>query len=152
MVIQRWQSLLLLLAGVMAIVFSFCCIGMIEGASQSVDIFSYGVYNKPQGSQLIGSVYITIVALLAAVLSLVNIFMFKNTRLQKRVCWLVLMLVIAAVCAEYFVIQGLDIAGVKSVEYTSAAFSPVVALLAVIGAYLRIRADERKLAAADRLR
>lgn len=152
MVIQRWQSLLLLFAGVMAIVFSFCCIGNIEGASQSVDIFSYGVYNTPQGTPLIGSVYVTIVALLAAVLSVVNIFMFRNTRLQKQVCLLVLVLIIAAGCTEYFVIQGLDIAGAKSIAFESAAFSPVLAVLAVIIAHRRIRSDERKLAAADRLR
>lgn len=153
MVIQRWQSLLLLFAAALALIFSFCRIATIEGATQSVEIFSYGVYNVPAGTSFVGSIYVTVVAILAALLSLVNIFLFKNTRLQKRVCMFVLVLLVAACCSEYLVIEGLDIPGAQGVNYnTTSAFSPFVAMLAVIGAYRCIRSDERKLAAADRLR
>lgn len=152
MVIQRWQSVLLLLATVMLVIFSFCSLGQIQGAKQTVGVFSYGIFTYPQHVELVGSIYVTIVAMLAAVLSLIAIFMFKNTRLQKRICLFVLVLTIAAACSEWLVIQGLDIPGETSVGYSSIAFTPFVALLAVIGAYRCIRADERKLAAADRLR
>ena len=152
MVIQRWQSLLLLIATAMMVIFSFCSLGQIQGATQTVDIDSYGIYANPQGTQLLGTIYVTVVAMLAAALCFIAIFMFKNTRKQKKVCLLSLVLVIAACCSAWLAINGYELAGATSVGYSSIAFAPFVALLAIIGAWRCIRSDERKLASADRLR
>jgi hypothetical protein len=152
MVIQRWQSLLLFLATVLMLIFSFCSLGQIQGASQTVNILSYGIYANPQGSLMLGTIYVTVVALLAALLCLIGIFMYKNTRRQKMVCRLSLLLIVAACLSEWLAINGFELAGATEVGYSSVVFAPFVAMLAVIGAWRCIRSDERKLAAADRLR
>lgn len=152
MVIQRWQSLLLLIATVMILLFSFCSLGQIQGSTQTVSIYTYGIYANPQGTQLLGTVYVTVVAILAALLSLMAIFMYKDTRRQKKVCMLSLVLVVAACCSEWLAVNGFELAGAEKVGYSSIAFAPFVGMLAIIGAWRCIRSDERKLAAADRLR
>ncbi|MCM1320199.1 MAG: DUF4293 domain-containing protein [Muribaculaceae bacterium] len=152
MVIQRWQSLLLLFAIIAMCIFSFCSLGEIQGATQTVSIFSYGIYNVPQDTLAVGTIYVTVVALLSAVLCLFGIFMFKNTRLQKRICMLSIVLVIAAVCSDYLAANSFELAGADSVHYSSMFFiAPAVALLALIGAWRCIRSDEKKLADSDRL-
>ena len=112
MVIQRWQSLLLLIATVMMVLFSFCSLGQIQGESVSVNITSFGLYTEGGSSTLLlGTVYVAIVALLSALLSLLGIFMFKNTRLQKRICLLAIVLVLAACGSEWVAVYGAEIAG-----------------------------------------
>lgn len=153
MVIQRWQSVLLLIAVVLMCFFSFCELASIQGATQTVNAYSYGIYEMPQGVKVVDSIYVTIVAMLAAVLSFINIFMFKNTRLQKRLCQLCMVLVIAAVLSDYLVINSLDIPGATGVPFFSQFFiDPLTALLALIGARRLIRKDELRLSSADRLR
>lgn len=152
MVIQRWQSLLLLIATVMMLLFSLCSLGQIQGSTQTVSIYSYGIYANPQGTQFLGTVYVTVVAILAALLSLMAIIMYKDTRRQKKVCMLSLLLVVAACCSEWLAINGFELAGAEKVGFGLISFAPFVGMLAIIGAWRCIRSDERKLAAADRLR
>lgn len=152
MVLQRWQSLLLLVATVMLVLFSFCSLGRIQGDAQTVDVYSYGLYDNPQGTQLLGTVYVTVVTLLAAILCLVAIFMYNDTRKQKKVCLLSLVLVVAGCCSAWFAIGGFRISGADGFGYGIMAFAPVAAMLFIIAAWRCIRSDERKLASADRLR
>lgn len=152
MVIQRWQSLLLLIAAVMAALFCLCSLGQIQGASQTYNISSYGVAIEPNGASVLQTIYVTIVEALAAILSVIAIFMYKSTASQRRVCLIAILLNIAALCSEYLALEGLEIAGSRGVGYSAMAFTPFVAILALIGAWRCIRSDERKLAAADRLR
>ncbi|MCM1004791.1 MAG: DUF4293 domain-containing protein [Prevotella sp.] len=152
MVIQRWQSVLLLIAVVMTALFSFCELAQIQGATQTVSVYSYGITSITENVGMVGTIYVTVVMMLACVLSFINIFLFKNTRLQKRVCLLCMVLVIAGVCSDYLAVSAFELPGATGIDYNSLAFiTPAVALLALIGAFRCIRADERKLADSNRL-
>lgn len=153
MVIQRWQSVLLLIACVMMALFSFCQLGWIDGASLRVNIYSFGMYAEESGKTLMSTWYITVVAALSALLALMAIFMFKNTRLQKRVSMFSLVLSLAALGSEYLVATALQVPGdTAGIHYSTMAFGPFVAVAALLLAYRCIRSDERKLSSMDRLR
>ena len=153
LVIQRWQSLLLLIATVMMVLFSFCSLGQIQGESVSVNITSFGLYAEGGSSTLLlGTVYVAIVALLSALLSLLGIFMFKNTRLQKRMCLLAIVLVLAACGSEWVAVDGAEIAGSTGPSWSAVVCAPFIAIIALIAAFRFIKSDEKKLAGYDRLR
>lgn len=150
--IQRWQSLLLLIATVMMALFSFCTLGSMQGATQSVAFDSFGIYAEPGGAMLQGTVYTGILGILAMLLALVSIFMFKATRLQRRVCWLVIFFILTACVCEWVAVTRFELPGSDGVHFSGIAFAPFIALAAVIVAMRCIRSDEKKLAGYDRLR
>lgn len=152
MVIQRWQSVLLLIAGNMMGLFSLCSLGQVSGANMTANIYSYGIYAEGTGESLLNTVYVCIVGVLVGVLALAGIFMFKNTRLQKRVCLMSIVLTLAACGSEWLAVQGFELPGETMPSFSSIAFTPFIAVAALLGAYRCIRGDEKKLAAANTLR
>lgn len=153
MVIQRWQSVLLLIAFIMMCLFSGMPLARIQGSAQTVEIYSFGIQDIPQGVNVMNTYYVAVVAGLATLLSALAIFMYKNTKLQKRVCLICILLTIAAVCSDYLVVNSFELPGATAVDFYLIFFlAPALSLLSLIGAWRCIRADERKLADADRLR
>lgn len=152
MVIQRWQSVLLLIAAVMMGLFSFCSLGQLSGANTTADIYSYGVYAKGTEGALISTLYVCVVGVLTSLLGLIAVFLFKNTRLQKRICLMAIVLTLAACGSEWLALQGVELPGETMPSYSSIAFTPFITVAALLGAYRCIRSDERKLAAANTLR
>lgn len=152
MVIQRWQSVLLLIATVMMGLFSFCSLGSVSGASITANIYAYGIFAEGTGVEMLNTLYICIVSVLTAVLSFVAIFMYRNTRLQKRVCLMAIVLTLAACGSAWLAIRGFEIPGGISPAYSSIAFTPFITVAALLGAFRCIRSDEKKLAAANTLR
>ena len=152
MVIQRWQSVLLLIASVMMFLFAFCSLGQIQGADCTVNITTMGMNRVGDGVSVVPTIYIFIVALLSAILPLIAIFMYKNLRGQSRVC-LITMLLIAADCVcEWIQATSLDIPGGQSVGWSSVVIAPFVAIVALIVARRCIASDRKKLESYDRLR
>ena len=96
---------------------------------------------------------LTIVAALAAQLSLINILLFRNRPLQMRVCHFTTLLLVT-----FYVIVGIYIYDLyialngESLQLQAALSMPVVALVLNYIAYRRIRADERLVRSAVRLR
>lgn len=153
MVIQRWQSLLLLIAVVMMGLFSFCSLGQIQGADTSFNISALGIYAEGNGTHLQqGTIYVAIVAWLTALLSLIAIFLFKNTRLQRRVCWLCIVLTLAACGSEWLAATTFEVPGSNGVSWSSMVCAPFIAIVSLLCAIRCIRSDEKKLASYDRLR
>lgn len=153
MVIQRWQSLLLLIAVIMMVLFSFCPLGQIQGADASFNISASGIYAEGNGTQLQqGTIYVAIVAWLTALLSLIAIFLFKNTRLQRSVALLCILLTLAAYGSEWIAATSFEVPESKGISWEAMAFTPVIAIVALICAIRCIRSDEKKLASYDRLR
>lgn len=129
MVIQRIQTLLLLLALICNVVFLFTP-------------FAYG----PEGVTPLAfpAVWITLAA--ASLLTLVDIFLFKNTSLQKTVLLISCAAVVAALvlCVIRIFSDDLTIGGGGLIMIASVCL--------YIGAYRSIRADEKLLRSLDRLR
>lgn len=134
MVIQRWQSVFLLLGAVLAACINFCPWADVDNLSVSLSS---------------NAIALTI-NLLVAVLYFIAIFMFRNMRRQKTVTLIgtVLLVInnIAAACLTYI---G-EPAG--TLCWYGGPLIFVAALVAGCMAYNRISADERLLRSADRLR
>ncbi len=158
MVIQRWQSVLLFIVAVVMACFTFMSIGQIQMADYTLDFTTLGFKiegiptDGAHGGYLFHTWPFFTVSVLSYILPLVNIFLFKNLKLQKTVCLvevLLLLGVIAIACTYVFYnFGGPD----SSVSLSSLSIAPVLALVADIMAYNRISHDQRALRSADRLR
>ena len=90
MVIQRWQSVMLLIAGVMMGIFSFCSLGQIQTADYTFNVTALGIAREgiatAEGEATgISTIVLFVVSLLSAILPLIDIFCFRNMPLQKKV-------------------------------------------------------------------
>lgn len=156
MVIQRWQSILLLVAaGVMAC-FTFMSLGQVQMPEQTLDFTTLGFRIEGIATDGAPTGYHTctwaffIVSLMSFILPLLNIFMFKNMKLQKTLCLIEVFFLLALVaigCSYgYWYFDGYQ------VSWSSLIVAPLLAFVADIMAYNRICADQRLLRAADRIR
>lgn len=155
MVIQRWQSLLLLVASVMMAVFTFCSLGQISTPEYVFDFTSLGFFQEgiPTGGAVnhdYHTWYLFTVSLTSVVLLLLDIFLFRNLQLQKKVCLISVLFVVASAatagCLGYTAIENGEI------MWSSVVCAPFLALIATVMAYGRMVSDQNKLRAADRIR
>lgn len=138
MVIQRWQSVFLLLAFVLMT--SFC---FVPFASQGVG------ENFAQFYPTQAPVYLTLNVLIA-LLSLLSIFMYKNIARQKTVVLVsFLLMLVSAVSGAVIVFATLDNA---VIDWTGGILLLLASMLMSLAAYRRIVADEKLLKSYDRLR
>lgn len=156
MVIQRWQSLLLLVAGNLMAVFTFCSLGQFQTPDYTLDFTTLGLKiegistDGAQSGYVLCTWYFFALSLISTIIPLIAIFCFKNLRLQKRLCLCeVLFIVTAAVTG--------GLLGYTSVEGVAPSWStviicPLLTLVATLMAYNRICSDDRKLRSAYRLR
>lgn len=138
MMIQRMQSLYLLAAAIMMGFFCNSTIGtyQAEEAISQIRPLDYPVF--------------LIVNIVIAVLLFIAIFLYKNTRRQKTVT-LVSMLLIAASSASggFIIYSGHEGA---AIELTGGLILLIGALILTLGAYRGIRHDEKLLRDSDRIR
>lgn len=133
MVIQRWQSVYLLIASVM--MGFFCYLPM-----ATADEVNICVYQQP--------VYLTL-NILIVILSFISIFMFKNLSRQKTVVKVnMFLMLVSAISGAVIIYLGTNM----TIEWTGAPLLLGAALVITLAAYSRIRADERLLKSYDRLR
>lgn len=139
MVIQRWQSVLLLLAVIMVAIFCatpFATYPGITGDAACVHVFDVPV--------------LMIVSSLAGILLLLSIFMYKNLKHQMTVTLISAVLVVAAIATCISVTYN-AFSGARLV-FAGGVMSLVLALLLSIGAHRLMGKDLRKLRSYDRLR
>ena len=150
MQIQRVQSLYLLLATVLLVVFLFIPFGysvmMVDGEERIVEDWC--------GYQMLG---MAIPAAIAAVLALVDIFLFKNFPLQKLVAKLDILLILVTVgITIYTLVSGFnDVTPgdeIVNTKWGGGGLLLLAALIAVGMALSRITSDEKLLKSMDRLR
>ncbi len=155
MQIQRWQSLFLLIAAIVMGVFSFMSLGQVQAHDFTFNFTALGLCPEgvSTGGETPGCIstwYLFAVAILSALLPLIAIFCYKQYRLQKNLCLLtMLMLACVIIVSAGIAYSSFDGA---NVEWSSLVCAPFIALIAVIMAFQRIRADHRLLASVDRLR
>ena len=153
--IQRIQTVYLFLAAVIAAVCIALPVGMLvpEGMGVTSDIYSLFILTADTEHAYDFSVCGMFIALAAAtVLSLVTIFMFKNRRMQARLCSLAVVLLLV-----WYVLYVLDVYTIGE-EYNAVfvvkfpAALPAVALILILLARRAILKDEALVRAADRIR
>lgn len=156
MVIQRWQSLLLLCVSVLMGCFTFASLGQVQAPDFTLNFTSMGfcyvgeaTNGAPTGTYL-STWYFFTVALTSMLLPLINIFLFKNLKLQKKVCLveILFIIVVAAIAASlgYTAVEN------GQIVWSQVIVCPLIALIADIMAYRRIESDRRLILSADRLR
>ena len=156
MVIQRWQSVLLLVAAVMMACFTFCSLGQVQTTDYSFNFNSLGfsyegeATNGGTSGNFLSTWYFFILSLTTTVLIVIDIFLFKNLVLQKKVCIVCVLLIIAsaatAACLGYTAIEN------GTIGWSNVALAPFLALIATIFSYYLMQSDHRKLLAVDRIR
>jgi hypothetical protein len=154
MVIQRWQSLFLLLAGGLMAAFTFCTLGTFHPDGALLEFKTWGIYDTGlYGSGNHGSVstlYLAALSCLSFILPLVGIFLFRNLTLQRRVCS-VSALLLAAIVAVSIILGYVAVDGAM-VSWRPIAVAPVISFIACMMARRAVAADQELLASADRIR
>lgn len=156
MQIQRWQSLLLLVAAVMMGCFTFMSLGQVQLPNYSLDFTTLGfsVVGKSTDGAPTGFILRTwaffIVSLMSVIIPAVNIFLYNNLKLQKTLCLVELLFILTA--CGVGCIYGYNQFEDANVSWSSLIIAPVLAFIADWLAWKRIRHDERLLRSADRLR
>lgn len=139
MVIQRWQSLLLLIATVLIVLVNFMPVAqMLPGQGAPTPMFTT---DAP---------ILLVIDIVVGVLLFLNIFMFKNLRLQMRVTLLsILLMCVLTVTGAFIIYRNSPVA---QVEWTGAVLLLLVALIFALAAYRFMRRDHNLLRSVDRLR
>lgn len=151
--IQRIQSVYLLLSAICSI----ACLSLPVGRYVSDGLLSATMYNlwiasAADGSRMPTSAPLFVILLLAAAVSLYTIFIYKNRKQQIRmssfsslliVGWYVVYAAIAMLCGD---------AGGAQFSPSVYGALPAAALILNLMASRAIRADERLVRAADRIR
>lgn len=156
MVIQRWQSLLLLCACALMACFTFVSVGQFQTQDFTLNFTTLGISyegiptNGAPSGYYEHTWYLFAPSLLSAVLAFIAIFCYKNLPLQKRIC-LVDVLVVIATCASVAKVGYTPIEG-ATVSWSWMVCFPVVAIVALIMAYRYIQKDHKLLLSVDRLR
>ena len=134
MVIQRWQSVFLLLASIMMGIYSF------------LPLAANGHVNYYPSENIVYMV----LNLLIALFSFVAIFLFKNLARQKMVVKVNAFLIVAsAVTAAIMIFVNMP---QMQIQWTSGPLLLVCSFLMTIVALRRINHDDKLLKAADRIR
>lgn len=156
MVIQRWQTVLLLIAAGLMVCFTFMSLGQIQLPDYTCNFTTIGfdIEEEATAGDHTGYVAYTwgffIVSLLSFLIPFIAIFCYKKMALQKTLCFIEILFLLAVIAIG--VIYGYYHFQEAQVEWSVIVIAPLLALLADIFAYNRICADGRKLRAADRLR
>lgn len=140
MVIQRWQSVLLLIAVVALVI--FLCLPV-------------GCYVVDQGSypwKVVDCMPVFIVGCLNGLLLLIDIFLYGNLRLQKRIAAVCLFMTLIELAGVVACVLGVNPQTSADFVWEWPVIFPVIAIVAILWARARMAADERLLRSYDRLR
>lgn len=155
--IQRIQSLyLLLLTGVLVILY-FMPFARFIGGTEEYFINVFGIYATTPVTQLVvPTIQMLTVLVLSTLLPFVTIFLYRRRRLQIRLCIveMVLLLGLQVFIGYYMFRTGSVMSALAnfSKEYSIAAVIPLVGIILAYLAYRGVIRDEALLRSADRIR
>lgn len=136
--------------------FTFISLGQVQLTDYSLNFTTLGftIEGKPTDGAESGYYAHTwgffIVSLMSIILPLINIFLFKNLKLQKTVCLIEGLFLFALLAIG--VVYGYCYFDTATVGWSSNIISLLIAFVADLMAYNRICSDQRLLRAADRIR
>ena len=156
MVIQRWQSVMLLITVALMACFTFFSLGQLQTPDYSLNFNTIGfsVEGTSTGDSasgyLVHTWFLFIVSLMSFIIPFITIFLYKNLPLQKRMCLIEILFILSAIC-----IAGWE--GYRGIEgyycaWSSLALAPFLALILMIMAWTLINKDHKLLKSVDRIR
>jgi len=156
--IQRKQSLFMLLSGVVYVLGIFFAIFTIDFGDKSLEIFP-GKIIYPVGEGLFSDnpgLWVLWLCIILAVGNVFAIFLFRNRSLQIRILRIINIATVFIVGGGAYyipqVIKLADLGGDYLVKPGLSAFLPVVAIVLNVMAIKSIRKDEDLIKSVDRLR
>ena len=151
--IQRVQSIWLFLASFT--LFLLIILPVVTKISNDTEywILVSGMYQKAATGtvKMEGFMALFISTIALALLTFANIFSFRNRTIQKRICNVVIILIVALSFWISQMAQHLP-GGLEGVAYNAGAFMPILAIIFNILALRGIKNDEQLIKSADRLR
>ncbi len=151
--IQRVQTIWLLLASLTLMMLLLVPIVTKINDNTEFWILVSGLYQKAASgtAKIEAFTALMVSTLVVSVITFANIFAFSNRTLQKRICNVVIILIISL---SFWISQAAQKipGGLENVNYNVGAFMPVLAILFVFMAMRGIRKDEQLIKSADRLR
>lgn len=149
MVIQRIQTVYLLIAVILMVVFAFFPALTFELGDKTV---LYGALESGRaGVMHINPLLLTLVILIS-LLALIDVFLYKNLQRQMTVCFVDIIIGIAmliAICIQAFYVGNRD---GWIVSWQWYLILPVLSILFLMMAHKSMSRDKKKLLDADRLR
>ena len=149
MVIQRIQSVYLLIAVILMIVFAFFPALSFDLADKTV---LYGAIETGRaGNMHINPLLITLIILISF-LAIIDIFLFKNLQRQMTVCFVDIIIGISmliAICIQAFVVGNREGCTVSWQWYL---ILPILSIIFLMLAHKAMSRDKKTLRDADRLR
>lgn len=147
---------MLLLAFALMTCFSFLSLGQVqtEMYTYNFSCLGFSIEGEPTDGSMSGfqvyTWYLFIVAVMGAILPFIDIFLYKNLPLQKRVCLIEILFIVAAICIAGF--EGYR--GIPGYEcsWSSLALAPFLSLILMIVAWGLINKDHKLLKSVDRIR
>lgn len=149
MVIQRIQSVYLLIAVILMVVFAFVPALTFELADKTV---LYGALETGRAGNLhINPLLITLIILIS-LLAFIDIFLYKNLQRQMTVCFVDIIIGLAMLVA--IGIQAFAVSYTKdwAVSWQWYVLLPVLSIIFLMMAHKAMSRDKKKLLDADRLR
>lgn len=155
--IQRIQSVYLLLGVLICgMLFFFPIAEYINDASSYVfDICGVKNITDEAQPEIVNTLPVLIILIAVMLTGMISIFLFKNRKLQIRICSLNLLLLTALLAAIFLYSDKAETAIEQEGTITSFGFGTVVPIIALIFTFLAIRGikkDEELVRSADRIR
>lgn len=146
MVLQRWQSVYLLIAAVLMMVYAFSPIAELTLDSATVEFGMRGADGVENTDYMWG---FFVISVLISLFSVVTIFKYKNLKLQKKMCLIGGCLTAVLLTSIMAVVMLAD-----CLAYSISAFNaiPVVAIIMFYLADCGISKDQKILSGYDRIR
>lgn len=157
MVIQRIQTLLLLVAAIVMGCFAFCSIGHVTAEQFTLSFSSLGFQYEGIATEGAPTGWFQhtwpffVVSLLASLLPLIAIFFFKNLKFQKQLTFVSILFDIVSLCLALGF--GFNAIENSTVEWNYCVISmPLIAVVFLWLASRYINRDKRLLESVDRIR
>jgi hypothetical protein len=146
--IQRIQSIWLLLAALVAVSLLFVPTVGLEGSEGYFILNGSGLKNDNLGMTTNYPLLISNIA--AALVSVANIFNFRNRKLQIRLIWINILLL--AGLGVWIFLLAKSVIGLKVLDIEMGVFVIPVAIIFLFLALRGVKNDEKLIRSADRLR
>lgn len=153
MVIQRWQSVFLLIAAIAMALFCFMPAVRFTTPDGIFTMTSCGI-SAADGTCVQCSIIYVIVNSLIALLTFITIFLFKDLKLQMKITGISLLLTITSIIT-FIILTKMSSANLaaSTIELLYGKLAlPVITLLGQWLAYRGMARDRKKLASYDRIR
>lgn len=150
MVIQRWQSVYLLIAAILMACYAFFPIAGTDSIELSLSGYVSSDVSNAVDADVLQEVlmwpFLSLTILISA-LSLVSIFKFKNLKLQKTLCSVCIVLTVVLMASLVVLLYGQT-----DMNFYYSNLLPLLAVVAYVLAIRGISKDQKTLSSYDRLR